>query len=99
MVKTKWNSNDGFGRHDKVMGNNEGVYVIIDYNIYTKKATVIYVGRSLNLCHRWKSHNIYNKAFEDGFFPGVKWKLCNNSAQLEQQLIKRFKPKYNKQFK
>lgn len=96
-MKEKWQSTDGFGRHENAMGINEGVYVIMHFDVLTRKSLVIYVGRSLNLKSRWKSHNIFKQSFKDGYFSGVKWKICKNSAELEYKLINRLKPIYNKQ--
>lgn len=94
-----WKSTEGLCKHSLAMGKNEGVYAIFQYDFLTNKSTVLYIGRSLNLSDRWKSHNVYNSILNDDIIPSVKWILCNNSAQLEQQLIKEFTPKYNKQFK
>lgn len=97
-TENKWQCTDGIGSHHAHVQEREGVYVIIHIDAIAKKQSVIYVGRSLNLKSRWKSHNIYNRAFKDGFSCYVKWKWCSNSAELEKRLIKRFKPIYNKQF-
>lgn len=94
--RQKWQNSDGFGKHSIHMGKNEGVYVISSFNFLTRTKKVVYVGRSLNLQERWKSHPVYNKSVQNGDCPYVKWKLCDNSAQLEMKLIKKFKPKYNK---
>lgn len=98
--KKRWNMSDGLGSQSDCMGKNEGVYVILHYPIFSNsnKIDVLYVGRSMNLAERWKSHNIYKRAINDGYFPAVKWKLCNNSAELEKKLINRLSPPYNKQF-
>lgn len=94
---SKWQCTDGIGKHSNSMGKNEGVYIIFSCDFINRKLKVIYVGRSLNLEQRWKSHAVYRNALKIGLIPSVKWKICTNSAQLEASLIKKFQPKFNKQ--
>lgn len=94
-----WQSSDGMGAAHTHTGRKQGVYAIIQLTSLTNKPTVVYIGRSMFLSGRLKSHPIYNMSVKQNFPTAIKWKWCSNSIELEEKLIKRLKPMYNKNLK
>lgn len=82
-----------------------GVYLIVSTQVVGRRIFnhVLYVGSSMNLAKRYKSHNMIKKIKVIEEEPGVAWVRfffleCNNILEIEKSLIYIFQPKYNKQW-
>lgn len=93
-VLNKWIMNN----HD--LKEISAVYVILALHPILKTVDVFYVGSTTNLFRRYKSHKVPAKVQDDGlmnllfFLPMEK-----GFYDYEIKLIKKLKPKYNRQHK
>lgn len=76
-----------------------GVYCIKFYEYFSQTSNVVYVGSSTNLFARYKSHELFKKLRQrnDGLY-SFYWKEVKHAwYDTEISLIKKLRPKYNKQ--
>ncbi len=69
------------------------VYFLID-----RDKNILYIGKSLNVCHRWKSHKLLTLLRLNNSEYTIAWYECadtNNLREIEVSLIKLFTPKLN----
>lgn len=77
------------------------IYAIVAIDYYdTKTLEIEYVGSSVNLHARYKSHKVPEKISSSGKISLMFYKpMSNGFYDYEIKLIKKIKPKYNKQHK
>lgn len=70
--------------------DSAGIYIIYE------KDEIIYIGKSINIKKRLIKHNVYNKAHHK--VKCIIFKDIGNIDLYEPYLIKKYSPKYNKEF-
>ncbi len=100
IVINNWYTPNGWDNSFKPLPDKEGVYVIVLVELYDPRNNpeAVYVGRSMSLVNRLKGHpviNVLTPMFPDHHVI-VYFKTCNNSDELETELIHSLDPKINK---
>jgi len=96
----RWLELDDSIRHSYLTPKIPGIYCFIEYNQFTNKKTVVYVGKSMNLSIRLKPWHKVEHIYSDiknniGDYLRVKIMPTNNLHTKEIEYIKRLKPLFN----
>jgi excinuclease UvrABC nuclease subunit len=74
-----------------------GVYLITEGSFDNYNPKLVYIGSSLNLYDRYRNHNIISKISSLGLIHAFYFKEYEKGFyDIEIELIREFKPKYNK---
>lgn len=79
--------------------HRQGVYCIYGHWFDEKRVELLYIGSSLNIAMRLKTHSLTLRVincFCD--FVEIKFKICDYSRLLESKLIRRLNPRFNIEF-
>lgn len=57
-VERSWFCKNTYDKNYKEIGNFSSVYLFVCLNINTNKKNIVYIGSTLNLLSRYKSHNV-----------------------------------------
>lgn len=101
MVKDNWKTPNTYAEYFKPLLAVEGVYVMINVNLWDNSIKTVYIGRSKNLKERHVSHPVKRIliALNNPDLALQVWFLeCQNSTELEKELISKIKPILNKHF-
>lgn len=86
-----------FFQNIKYLPNCSGIYFLCDEN-----CDIIYVGKSVNLKHRWASHHLKGDFEQRNWYLMVKYNVSFGFDSLEQEeafYILLFKPRFNNRIK
>ena len=80
-----------------------GVYLVCSMNIYTQQEYLHYIGSSKNILRRTQPNNhpykmVLNSLGND-FFVCLRVIKSNNPKPIEKQMIKKYQPEMNKQWR
>jgi hypothetical protein len=99
-MHTNWYSPNTYGSNYGEPPSSSGVYCIKEYSHLEKSSRVVYVGSSKDLLARYKGHPVLKKLRKSSDYHSYLFYWRNTPYgwyDLEIALIKRLKPKHNKQ--
>lgn len=97
LIKSTWKTSDTYGHENYTeTPKKPGVYAIIFLNRKTNKWRLVYIGSTINLAIRRKTHNIMRTFWVKACFYFME---CEDYFETEKELIRRMKPILNKAYK
>lgn len=100
LINQKWSCANTYDTNYKDLKNKSGVYFISRMSYITGKGEIVYVGSTVHLKTRYKSHNIRSMILSENsdFVPVFYFlEMKIGFYDYEIKLIKKLQPKYNTQ--
>lgn len=93
-----WPTPNTYNENFRSLPDRPGVYVINHYDLDAHTNEILYIGSAKNIALRLRSHEVLRVISHFYYYTPISFMECTNYREVEKYLIKKYKPKFNKQY-